>query len=57
MVHKHGVWSLHFRHRLKQAGTFNLEIRGVPKDKTKILKNTIWESPLVLHFKLIVTTP
>jgi len=28
---KRGIWSLHFRRRLKEESDFNLEIRGIDK--------------------------
>lgn len=53
MVHKHGVWALHFRHRLKAPGTFLLEITG--HKLKEALPNDLWEAPLVLHIQLVVT--
>ena len=52
VVHKHGVWALHFRHRLKAPGKFHLEITG---QKLKEKSNDLWEAPLVLHIQLAVT--
>lgn len=53
MVQKHGVWALHFHQRLKQPGTFPLEITGqrVSSDDS----NDVWESPLVLHVIIVVS--
>lgn len=53
MVHKHGVWALHFRHRLKAPGKFLLEITG--RKLKEHSPNDLWEAPLVLHVQLVVT--
>lgn len=53
MVNKHGVWALHFRHRLKASGKFPLEITG--RKIRERSENDLWEAPLVLHVQLVVT--
>ncbi|KAF6210291.1 hypothetical protein GE061_013395 [Apolygus lucorum] len=54
LVKKHGVWSLHFRRRLKTPGaTFHLEITATPTWKANNQKLRV-ERPLVLHIRLIV---
>lgn len=54
MVKKHGIWALHFRKRLKQEGTFQLEIDGRPTG-TANTNNEVWEKPLQLRVKIVVT--
>lgn len=51
LVRKHGVWALHFKHRLKTPGTFLVEMEGRPK---LVQKNRDWEKPLTLRLKIIV---
>lgn len=53
MVKKHGVWALHFRKRLKEAGAFDLEIDGRPIDSKS--ENEVWQRPLQLRVHLQVT--
>ncbi|XP_066993764.2 fibrillin-2 [Anabrus simplex] len=52
MVKKHGIWALHFKRRLKHPGLFDLEIDSHP---AKFMKNDIWEKPLSLRVRIIVT--
>ncbi|XP_073977329.1 fibrillin-2-like isoform X3 [Rhodnius prolixus] len=52
MVHRHGVWALHFKRRLKVPGVFILEITGKPLNIT-LFKSPV-EQPLVLHIKILV---
>lgn len=53
MVHKHGIWALHFRRRLKQPGSFPLEIIG--QRMTTGSPNEVWEAPLTLHVTIIAS--
>lgn len=53
LVKKHGVWSLHFKKRLKSPETFQLEIEGrIPK---AYQTNETYEKPLKLFVSLEVT--
>nr|XP_018912347.1 PREDICTED: fibrillin-2-like [Bemisia tabaci]XP_018912348.1 PREDICTED: fibrillin-2-like [Bemisia tabaci] len=47
---KHGVWTLHFKHRLKEPATFLITIKGEPNRPLKVS----WEKPLILKIKIIV---
>lgn len=53
LVKRHGVWSLHFRKRLKNPETFLLEIEGrIPRLQAT---NGTYEKPLKLFINLEVT--
>lgn len=51
LIRKHGVWALHFRHRLKAPGVFHLEIKGRSSNAEVDGK---WEKPLILRLKIVV---
>lgn len=52
---KHGVWALHFRRRLKQAGTFDLVIHGIPDNSTSTVSDKeVYEKPLTLRVRIVV---
>lgn len=51
LIRKHGVWALHFKHRLKTPGIFYVEVEGRP---TVAQQNRDWEKPLTLRLKITV---
>ncbi|XP_029674893.1 fibrillin-2-like isoform X2 [Formica exsecta] len=52
IVRDRGVSALHFRHRLKNPGEFDIVIHGRPENTTAM--RTEWEKPLTLTVHLIV---
>lgn len=55
LIKKHGIWALHFKRRLKKEGTFDIIINGHPTNTTNLTDNDIWDKPLTLRVRLIVT--
>lgn len=53
LLKKHGVWTLHFRRRLKNPETFDLTIHGRPENNTNT-EDTVYEKPLILKVRIIV---
>lgn len=57
LIKQHAIWALHFRRRLKQPSVFDLVIHGRPADSLdkRSSENDVYEKPLVLRVKIIVT--
>lgn len=53
MTKKQGVWTLHFKKKLKHPGSFVLEIEGKPVNGSS--ENEVWERPLYLGIHIKVT--
>lgn len=55
LVKKHGVWALHFKRRVKQAGAFDIVIHGRPENSTSLSQdNEVYEKPLTLRVRIVV---